>query len=172
MRFERLWRYDIARYGGTARQSRGRRRQMDPWRRAVRRASRNLMELGGRHVLRLKDDMGRVVAAPVPVQNPPLGLERPEERRTGVRREDVEGRALEPVRLDPLGRRDEHVPAVLVEAEDEAAVHLDPVVVENRDPAGEQQLGEGRIVPPRNEPPAGPPGEESRDDRQDDQARV
>ncbi len=90
--------------------------------------------------------MRRVVEAPVAVEEPPLGLHPPEERRAGIRRQDVERRALEPVRLDPRDGPVEDVGAVVVEAEDEAAVHLDAVVVE--DPDAPRVVGGGRRLLP------------------------
>ena len=68
------------------------------------------------------------------MEEAPLGLHPPEERRAGIRREDVEGRALQALLLDPVARVcSKHVRAVVVEAEHEAAVHLDAVAVEELD---------------------------------------
>lgn len=98
--------------------------------------------------------MGGVVERPVAMEEPPPGLHPAEERRAGVGRQDVERGALEPVRLDPGDGPVEDVGAVVVEAEDEAPVHLDPVVVEDADAAcvvGDRgrplpRVGEVRVV--------------------------
>lgn len=87
----------------------------------------------GRHQLRPEHDVRRVVQLPIPVQDARFGFELPEQRGSRVGRQDVEGRALEALALDPLDRPLEHVRPVVVEAEDEAPVHLDPVVVEDAD---------------------------------------
>jgi hypothetical protein len=47
----------------------------------------------------------------------------------------MEGRAFQPVGFYPLNSSFEDVRAIVVEAEDEAAVHLDPVAVEYGDAA-------------------------------------
>src|SRR5207253_797252 len=72
----------------------------------------------------------RVLQAPAD-QQAPLRLHLPVERRGRVRREDVEGGAFQAVGLDPLRRRGEDAPVVVVEAEHEAAVDLDAVVVQD-----------------------------------------
>src|SRR6185436_1042649 len=64
-----------------------------------------------------------------------LLLELLEQRRAGIRREDMERRALEPVLLDPLDGLLEDARIVVIEAEHEAAVHLNAVVVQDRDAA-------------------------------------
>src|SRR5690606_37929798 len=60
-----------------------------------------------------------------------LPLELGEERRTGIRRQDMERRALEPVRLDPLDGLLEYLRPVVIEAEHEAPVYLNAVVVQD-----------------------------------------
>jgi len=67
-----------------------------------------------------KDDVGGVVLLPVFVKEAALALHLGEERRSGVGREDVEGRALDSVLLDPIHGLFEHVWPVVIEAKDEA----------------------------------------------------
>src|SRR5262249_50480993 len=52
-------------------------------------------------VLGPEHDVRRVIARPVVMQQPALGLHPSKERRAGVRREDVERGALQAVRFDP-----------------------------------------------------------------------
>ena len=80
---------------------------------------------------RLEDDVGSVVEVPVAMQDPALGFHLPEQRRSRIGRQDMKRGAFEPVLLDPVARALEDVGPVVVEAEDEAPVHLDPVVVED-----------------------------------------
>src|SRR5262249_59681922 len=61
-----------------------------------------LLELLAAHVLGMEHHVPGVVLVPVAVPDAPLGLELPEERRPRIRREDVEGGALEAVGFDPL----------------------------------------------------------------------
>ena len=90
-------------------------------------------ELLGRQVLRPEDGVRGVVEVPVAVEDPPLALHLPEQRRARIRRQDVKRGAVEPVGLDPLRHGHERVSPVAVEAHDEAAVHLDAVLVEDAD---------------------------------------
>src|SRR6185437_1542079 len=83
-----------------------------------------------------KHDVRRIVEMPVTMQEASLRSELVEQRRPGIRREDVEGCALEPVRLDPLDRLLEHVGLIVIEAEHEATVHLNAMAVQDFDPAG------------------------------------
>jgi len=69
------------------------------------------------------------------VEEPVFRLHLPEERRARVRRQYMKGGALEARGIDPLGERREDVPPIAVEADDEAAVYLDAVVVEDADAA-------------------------------------
>jgi hypothetical protein len=68
-----------------------------------------------------KYDMGGVVEIPVFVQQPAFGLQLSKERCARIRRQDVKGRALQPVFFDPARRPFEHIRAILIEAKDEAA---------------------------------------------------
>ena len=58
------------------------------------------IELLGAHVLRLEHDVSRVIFVPIPVQDARFSFQLTEERCARVRRQDVKGRALQPVRLD------------------------------------------------------------------------
>ena len=84
---------------------------------------------------RTEDDVRRVVEIEVAVQDPARGFHLAEERRPRIRREDVEGRALDVVLLDPADGAIEDVAAIVVEAEDEARRDRDAVVVEHADAA-------------------------------------
>jgi hypothetical protein len=94
------------------------------------------LELIGRHVSRAKARVRGVVERPISVEDADSEIEAAKERCRGVRRQDVERRAFEPVRLDPVHRTFEDVRAILIETQDEAAVHLDPVPVKDRDSPG------------------------------------
>ena len=87
------------------------------------------------HVLGPEDHVRRVIARPVLVQQAPLALHPIEERRSRIGGQDVERGALEPVVFHPRRRPLEDVGTVVVETEDEARVHLDAVVVQERDAA-------------------------------------
>jgi hypothetical protein len=128
---QRLYRRAIARYG-QRRGGRSRPSSPDGPERedALIEPAVSPLELLRAHPRRPKDRVRRVVAAPIPVEVPPLGLEPGEQRGPRIRRQDVEGRALELRALDPLRGPPKHLGAVPVEAQDEAAVDLDPVPVE------------------------------------------
>ena len=83
-----------------------------------------------RHLFGAEHDVGRVIEPPVLVQQPPLGFELSEQRRSGIRRKDVECGALQAVVLGPIDRSPEHVRAVSVEAKHKAGIHLDAVIVQ------------------------------------------
>ena len=51
----------------------------------------------------------------------------------GVRRENVKRRALEAILLDPLGGSRKHVLPVMIESQDERAIHLNAIVVQHAD---------------------------------------
>ena len=59
-----------------------------------------------------------------------------EQRRARIGGEDVEGGGFQPVGLDPFERVRKDVGAIVVEAEEEAAIHLDAVGVEEAHAAG------------------------------------
>jgi len=69
------------------------------------------------------------------VEEPAFLLHLPEQRRTWVRSQDVESGALEAGGIDPLGERREDIPSIAVEANHEAPVYLDAVVVKDADAA-------------------------------------
>src|SRR5262249_21976997 len=73
-----------------------------------------------------------VVEAPVAMTDAARAFELREQWSAGVGREDVKRGALEAVLFDPLDGGLEHARVVVIAAEDEAAVHLDAVVVEDR----------------------------------------
>src|SRR5215467_12091098 len=64
-----------------------------------------------------------------------IALHLPEKWRPRIRRQDVKRCTLESIGLDPTCRTFEHVRTIVVEAEHEAAIHLNTVVVKNCDPA-------------------------------------
>ena len=72
-----------------------------------------------------EDDMGRVALVSVAVQDTPLRLELAKEWRRGIRRQDMEGGALQAVRFDPMDRALEDVRSIMIEAQHEAPIHLD-----------------------------------------------
>jgi hypothetical protein len=96
----------------------------------------SLLELLGRHVPGPEDGVGRVVESPVLVQEPPLCLHLTEQRRSRIGRQDVKCGALEPGRLDPGDGPLEDIAAVMVEAQHEAAIDLDTVVMKDRHAPG------------------------------------
>ena len=85
------------------------------------------------HVARLEHDVGRVVARPVAVQESTFRFELTEQRRARVGRQDVERRALQALGLDPVHEFRETIRVIVVEAQYEAAVDLDAVVVQQGD---------------------------------------
>src|SRR5678816_4680680 len=105
-----------------------------------------VIELLTGHVFWLEDDVRRVVLVPVAVQDASLRVELTEQRRAWIRREDVERRALEPVLFDPLHRALEDVRTVEIEAEHEAAAHLDAIALQQRD-AARVVVGRWRALP-------------------------
>src|SRR5207247_4413741 len=88
------------------------------------------------HVPRPEDAVRRVVQVPVLMKQPALGFHLPEEGSAGVGGEDVERGVLHPAALDPVDQVLEAVRAVVIEAEDEAAIYLDAIVVEDAHAAG------------------------------------
>lgn len=93
-------------------------------------------EFFGRHVLGAEDGMRRVVERPFGVQQTALGFHLAKERSGGIRREDVKRGAFEAILFDPIGGAGEDVFRVVIEAEDEGAVDLNAVVMEEADAAG------------------------------------
>src|ERR1700730_659403 len=87
------------------------------------------VELLGAHVLRLEHDMSRVILVPIPVQDAPFGFQLTKEWCAGGRCQDVKGRALQPVRLDPLDSPFEDVRPIMIEAEHEASVYLNAITM-------------------------------------------
>ncbi len=94
-----------------------------------------VQELLAGHVPGLENDVRRIVEAPVAMHDALLLVELIVERRAGVGRENVERRALEAALFDPFDRLLEHAHVVVIETEHEAAIHLDTVVVQDRDAA-------------------------------------
>ena len=72
-----------------------------------------------RHVPGLEHCMACVIQGPVSVEYPALLFHLPEKRCRGIRRQDVEGRALQPVFFDPVGSAHKYIFAVVIKAEDE-----------------------------------------------------
>ena len=131
-RLERLYRYDIARYGATARQSSGRRRQIEHvGEKALVNPGVTLLQFLGRHVFRAEDRVRRVVQGPIAVQQPPLGFHLPEQRRRRIRSKNVKRCALQAVLLDPFGGAGENVFPVVIESQHERTIHLDAVIVQH-----------------------------------------
>src|SRR4029077_4268849 len=59
----------------------------------------------------------------------------PEERRSRIWRQDMEGCAFETILFDPLGQANKPVPAILINSQNETAVDLDSILVEQTDAA-------------------------------------
>src|SRR5215472_16643140 len=87
-------------------------------------------------MLRREHHVRSVVEIPVAMQEPSLRFQLPKEGRSGVWREDVKGGAFEPIGLYPTHRALEHVQAVVIESEHEAAVDLYSTAVQQLDSAG------------------------------------
>ena len=83
---------------------------------------------------RLKNDMRRIIQAPVPVQEPVLGFHLPEERRPRIRGKDVKRRTLQSIGLNPLGQRQKGIAAIFIKPHDKRAIHLDSMVMQELDP--------------------------------------
>src|SRR3984893_1844645 len=77
-----------------------------------------------------KDHVARVVEIPVAMQQASLGLHPCVQCRVRVRRQDMKGGGLDAIRDGPLDGSIEHIGAVVVHAEHEAAVDHDSEVVE------------------------------------------
>src|SRR5207253_5410563 len=84
-----------------------------------------------RHVFGLKNGMTRVVERPVAMQDSPLRLHLSKERRCRIRSKNVKCGTLQPVLFNPLRSAREYVFAVVIEAEDERAVHLNAIVMQD-----------------------------------------
>src|SRR5438067_1645130 len=95
-----------------------------------------LLKFIGGHMARLEDDMGGVVQRPVFMQESALLFHLAEKWSSRVGSEYVEGSAFEPIGFDPLDGGLENILAVVIEAEDEAAVYLNAVIVKDADAAG------------------------------------
>lgn len=93
-------------------------------------------EFFGRHIFRAEDGVGRVVERPIAMEQAAFGFHLTKKRRGGIRSENVEGSAFETIGFDPVGGASEDVFVVVVEAEDEGAVHLNAVVVKQAYAAG------------------------------------
>ena len=79
---------------------------------------------------RLIDDVAGIVFVPVARQDPAFGLHPREQACPGVRRLDVKRRGRDAVLHRPIHRPLEHVRAVVIHPEDEAAVDHDAEVVQ------------------------------------------
>jgi hypothetical protein len=71
------------------------------------------------HVFGLKDRVARVIARPITMKQPAFRFYLAEQRRGGIRSEDVKRGALEAVLFYPLRGLGEDIFAIVVEAEDE-----------------------------------------------------
>src|SRR5262245_3759410 len=63
------------------------------------------------------------------MKQPAFRLHLPEKRGAGIGGQDMKRGALEPILLDPFSSAAEHIGAIMVEAQDKAAVDLDAVLV-------------------------------------------
>src|SRR5678816_1218611 len=88
------------------------------------------------HVLRPEDGMARVIQGPVAMQDAAFRFHLAKQRGRRIWSEDVEGGALQTILFNPLRCVRENIFAIVIETEDERAVHLDAVVVENAHTAG------------------------------------
>ena len=91
------------------------------------------LQLGRLQASWFEDHVAGVVSVPIPVQQPILGLHPGVEGRVRVGRQDVEGRGFDPLLDRPLDRPLEDVRAVVVHAEDKAAVDHHTEVVQPPD---------------------------------------
>ncbi len=94
------------------------------------------LQLPRAHVHGAEDGVGRVVEIPVGVQKPALLLQLTKQRRARIRREDVKRCAFEAVGFDPVDGAGKDVFPIMVQAQHEAAVDLDAVVVKEAHAAG------------------------------------
>src|SRR5438132_1654215 len=69
------------------------------------------------------------------MQQPAFGFQLFKEWRARIRRQDMKGRALQTVFLDPARSLFEHIRAILVKAQNKAAVHLDSILMKDSHPA-------------------------------------
>src|SRR5579872_24380 len=81
------------------------------------------------HLLGLEYDMGGIVPVPVTMQDASLRLELAKQRRARIGRQNMKRRALQAVGLNPLHRSREYIRPVVVEAEHEAAIHLNAIAM-------------------------------------------
>src|SRR5262245_49696819 len=75
--------------------------------------------------------MAGIVESPILMQEPSLASHFLEKRRAGIRCQDVERGAFETVLFDPVNRLLEDVRSVVIESQDETAVHLDAAAMED-----------------------------------------
>src|SRR3981081_4809757 len=84
-----------------------------------------------RHVPRSKDCVTGVIERPDSMKKASFRFHLAEERRSRIGREDVKSGPPQPVLFDPFRGAREDVFAVVVESENERAVHLDAIVVQH-----------------------------------------
>ena len=77
--------------------------------------------------------MSRVVEIPVSVQQASLPFQLAEKWRARIGGQNVKGRALQSMLFHPVDGSFEYLRAIMIEAEDKAAVDLNPMIVKQVD---------------------------------------
>ena len=84
-------------------------------------------------MFRTKNNMSGIIEFPIAMQDATFGFQFSEKRSAGIRSEDVERGTFQPIVFDPFDRLFEDIRFVMIEAEDEAGVDLNTVVMKYLD---------------------------------------